>query len=86
MKKLFIPLVFLLTIPIGFTQTNLSDAIDKNAIPAEGELREEEGINKPDSIDENNIPNTLEDRKEKEEWREDYDHEESDAEYNDEGN
>lgn len=86
MKKLFVPILFLLTIPLAFTQSNLSDAIDKNAVPAQGELREEEGINKPDSIDPNKTPAILEEREQEEEWRESYDHKEPDAQDENESN
>jgi hypothetical protein len=86
MKKLLVPIMFLLTIPFGLAQNNLSDAIDKNAVPAEGELREEEGINTPNRIDQNDTPAILEEREKEEEWRESYDHKEPDAQEENEGN
>lgn len=58
--------------------TNLSDAVDANEIPAEQEQRQDEIINSPDVIDENKEPAILEDRKKKEKWRSDYSEEQED--------
>lgn len=74
MKYLFVALLTVIGFDSHISQagTNLSDAIDKNKIPAEQEQREEEVVNLPDPLDKNATPATLESRKKDEVWRDDY--------------
>lgn len=80
MKSIILIVMFLFTTALySQTDANLSDAIDKNEVPAEIEEREEEVINKPDALDKNQTPAILEDREQKEQWREDYSEEQYDT-------
>ena len=73
-------LVSLLTLSFSaFGNTNLSDSIDQNEVPAENEERQEETINRPDVLDKNKTPSVLEEREQKEEWRDDYSQEQYDT-------
>lgn len=79
MKTLVIGFILMLSSSFALAGTNLSDAIDKNEVPAGVEEREEEVINHPDAVDRNKMPSVLEERENEEEWREGYDEEQADT-------